>query len=67
MTGSSSNHMNLAQQYVTCDVATDKLDLAAEHIKTQNGESADIAKVNFDIHNLVGKTDEKNHLDVSKF
>ena len=46
MSGNSSIHLNVAQQYATCDVATDKLDLAAEHIKTQNGESADIAKVN---------------------
>jgi hypothetical protein len=45
MSGNASNHLNVAQQYATCDVATDKLDLAAEHIKTQNGESADIAKV----------------------
>ena len=46
MCGNNANaSINITQQYLTCDIATEKLDLAAEHIKTQNGESADVSKV----------------------
>ena len=48
MCGNNANaSLNITQQYLTCDVATEKLDMAAEHIKTQNGESVDVSKVAF--------------------
>ena len=48
MCGNNANaSLNITQQYLTCDVATEKLDMAAEHIKTQNGESVDVSKVPF--------------------
>jgi hypothetical protein len=54
MCGNNANaSVNITQQYLTCDIATEKLDMAAEHIKTQNGESVDVSKVT--INRLIGR------------
>jgi hypothetical protein len=44
---------NVSQQNFCCDVATDKLDAAAEHAKTQCGEDGDIVKVSMKLNQTI--------------
>ena len=50
---STCDSHNLTQQTFFCDDATDKLDLASEHVKTLHGESADVYKVRLCYRQLV--------------